>query len=124
MAIFIWAAAVLRSPAIGVACEQALLERRILAPFRRRAVKLERAPEAAGHERRCARRARGPANTKSCDYDYDPEWDEDSLASAKTNVDGLVAHLQDKGLTARGQAFNAPNAAHGIVNQPRIVPLI
>jgi nucleotide-binding universal stress UspA family protein len=47
---------------------------------------------------------------------YDPEWDEVSLASAKSYVDGLVAHLHEGGLTARGQAFNAPNAAHGIVN--------
>ena len=47
---------------------------------------------------------------------YDPEWDEESLASAKTYVDGLVAHLREDGLTAHGQAFSAPNAAHGIVD--------
>jgi nucleotide-binding universal stress UspA family protein len=47
---------------------------------------------------------------------YDPDWDEESLRSAKAYVDGLVEHLQDQGLQARGLAFNAPNAAYGIVN--------
>jgi nucleotide-binding universal stress UspA family protein len=47
---------------------------------------------------------------------YDPEWDEESLASAKDYVDGLVARLREDGLAAQGTAFNAPNAAHGIID--------
>ena len=47
---------------------------------------------------------------------YDPEWDEESLASAKDYIDGLVGHLREDGLSAHGQAFSAPNAAHGIVD--------
>jgi nucleotide-binding universal stress UspA family protein len=47
---------------------------------------------------------------------YDPDWDAESLASAQTYVAGLVARLREDGLTARGQAFSAPNDAAGIVN--------
>jgi nucleotide-binding universal stress UspA family protein len=47
---------------------------------------------------------------------YDPEWDEESLSSAKSYVDGLVSHLRENGLTAHGNAFSAPNAARGIVD--------
>jgi nucleotide-binding universal stress UspA family protein len=47
---------------------------------------------------------------------YDPGWDEESLASAKAYVDGLVVHLCEDGLSAHGTAFSAPNAAHGIVD--------
>ncbi|HEY1296949.1 MAG TPA: universal stress protein [Chloroflexota bacterium] len=47
---------------------------------------------------------------------YGPEWDDESLASAKAYVDGLVRHLRKDGLTAHAQAFSAPNAAHGIVD--------
>jgi nucleotide-binding universal stress UspA family protein len=47
---------------------------------------------------------------------YDPEWDEESLASAKDYVAGLVARLREEGLTAHGLVFSAPNAADGIVD--------
>jgi nucleotide-binding universal stress UspA family protein len=46
---------------------------------------------------------------------YDPDWDDDSLAGAKTYVDGLVGRLSDQGLSAGGEAVTAPNAAQGIV---------
>jgi nucleotide-binding universal stress UspA family protein len=47
---------------------------------------------------------------------YDPNWDEEALASGRAYVEGLAAHLREDGLTARGVAFSAPNAARGIVD--------
>jgi nucleotide-binding universal stress UspA family protein len=46
---------------------------------------------------------------------YDPDWDDESLASATTYVDALVARLREEGLGVDGEAKTAPSAAQGIV---------
>jgi nucleotide-binding universal stress UspA family protein len=47
---------------------------------------------------------------------YDPDWDDETLASAKDYVDGLVANVRKDGLTVAGEAFGARSAEAGIVD--------
>jgi nucleotide-binding universal stress UspA family protein len=46
---------------------------------------------------------------------YDPDWDDETVAEAKSYVGGLVTHLRQEQLTADGQVFTGPDAAQGIV---------
>jgi nucleotide-binding universal stress UspA family protein len=46
---------------------------------------------------------------------YDPDWDDESMASAREYVDGLVGQLREGGLEAEGVVFAAPAVAPAIV---------
>jgi nucleotide-binding universal stress UspA family protein len=48
---------------------------------------------------------------------YDPAWDEESLASAKAYVDGIVTRMQRAGLVVDGQARQERDVAETIVNE-------
>jgi nucleotide-binding universal stress UspA family protein len=47
--------------------------------------------------------------------DFDPAWDEEALASARTYVDGIVARLRGAGITVDGDARMVPDVADAIV---------
>jgi nucleotide-binding universal stress UspA family protein len=46
---------------------------------------------------------------------YNPDWDDETGAEAKTYVSGLVTRLRQEQLTVDGQVFTGPDAAQGIV---------
>ena len=47
---------------------------------------------------------------------YDPAWDQEALAGAKSYVIGLVGRLRDTGVKASGEAHTVPDVAAGIVD--------
>jgi nucleotide-binding universal stress UspA family protein len=46
---------------------------------------------------------------------FDPAWDEETLASARTYVDAMVKRLREAGIAADGEARQASNVAETIV---------
>jgi len=47
---------------------------------------------------------------------YDPAWDQEALAGAKSYATGLVGRLRDTGVKASGEAHRVPDVAAGIVD--------
>jgi len=47
---------------------------------------------------------------------YDPTWDDEALASARTYVEGVVKRLRAAGVEADGDARQVPSVAEGIVH--------
>ncbi len=46
---------------------------------------------------------------------YDPAWDEETLASARSYIDALVLRLRESGISASGDAVMAPVVDQAIV---------